>query len=52
MGQSVTIHYDTRSPDENALTEYADSGSDAWFAPLKPQQLTIAALRKTFYPWE
>ena len=33
MGQSVTIHYDTRSPDENALTEYADSGS-AWFAPL------------------
>jgi Protein of unknown function (DUF3592) len=31
IGQSVTIYYDTRSPDENALTDYAESGS-AWFA--------------------
>jgi hypothetical protein len=31
IGQSVTIYYDTRSPDENALAEYAESGS-VWLA--------------------
>jgi hypothetical protein len=31
IGQSVTIYYDARSPDENALTDYNESSS-AWSA--------------------
>jgi hypothetical protein len=31
MGQSVTIYYDASNPDENALTDYTESGA-AWSA--------------------